>query len=665
MRIITSLLLLFVLNLNGFVSIKAQTPFTTSNYDITLQGSLTSTGSNRSGVAYNPALDIYYGNIAGAASYQFETYSGTGVLLFTATANIDVRGVWWNPTLNQLEMNTYNSAGIYQKTLDGNGYATATNNVIQAANVQPNLQSFGQYDWINNHFIYYNAGNIVRVNRATNVTVSTNAVTGLPVGTNLTDFAIGFTGVSNYEIVLYDYSNRRAIFVNGNTYAYTGNTQFPGTAIGTSWFNVGYANKRLFLCNTSERRWYGYPLFPDSCDGKPDVGKIEADMYVVECGQSTMLHLVDASNSNGITYQWQYNNGNGWTNFGSGNTSESSGIITLSTKFRCIVTCIPSAESDTTSEIAINFNTGSLNLGPDRILCVDEGHLEFVNAANYGADYKWDNNYNGMVRVVDKSGTYWVEVTLPNGCVLYDTINITFKPNPKVDLGEDTVVCNGVTLKLDAGNEGIQYYWSTGQTTPTVNVNNPGTYSVQVTGENGCVKVDSIMVNMQGQLPTSGGIMVNNLDPYTFSFTCVNPLNIIGYQWSFGDGNYSFTTNPIHTYANIGNYVVTLNLASVCGFGADTVTAHIYTKIDDVDFGENNILLYPNPAKGQVTIKASENVLIENVNIYNTLGQLVYTKAIKNINECVIALDGISTGMYQIEVTTNLGKRTTQLNITR
>src|SRR5690606_13253337 len=136
--------------------------------------------------------------------------------------------------------------------------------------------------------------------------------------------------------------------------------------------------------------------------------------------------------------------------------------------------------------------TPIVNLGPDRILCVDEGHLEFVDARNFGADYLWDNNYNGMVRVVDKSGTYWVKVTNEFGCSATDTINITFKPNPKVDLGKDTVVCNGVILNIDAGSDGIQYYWNTGQTTQNIKVNNPGTYSVQVTGQNGCVKSDSI-----------------------------------------------------------------------------------------------------------------------------------------------------------------------------
>lgn len=307
--------------------------------------------------------------------------------------------------------------------------------------------------------------------------------------------------------------------------------------------------------------------------------------------------------------------------------------------------------------------TPIVNLGPDRILCVDEGHLEFVDARNFGADYLWDNNYNGMVRVVDKSGTYWVKVTNEFGCSATDTINITFKPNPKVDLGKDTVVCNGVILNIDAGSDGIQYYWNTGQTTQNIKVNNPGTYSVQVTGQNGCVKSDSITINMQGQLPTSGGIMVNNLGPFTFSFSCINPLNIIGYQWSFGDGNYSSTPNPTHTYSNIGNYVVTLNLASVCGYGADTVTTHIFTKINENEFDVNDLQLYPNPAKERVTIKTTDGLWIQNVRVLSVLGAAVSVNNSLNANEYTIELNAYANGMYQIEVTTNKGVITKKLEV--
>ncbi len=50
-----------------------------------------------------------------------------------------------------------------------------------------------------------------------------------------------------------------------------------------------------------------------------------------------------------------------------------------------------------------------------------------------------------------------------------------------VDLGNDTVLCSGQSLVLDASNGfNYDYYlWSTGGTTPTLNVNAAGTYAVQ------------------------------------------------------------------------------------------------------------------------------------------------------------------------------------------
>lgn len=259
-----AIILLSFTQICSALTLRAQTPYLTTTADITLTGGPGS-GTNRSGVAYNPNLDIYYANIAGNATFNFETFSNTGVLLNTVLSNIDIRGVWWNPNLNQLEINAYNSAGIHQKTLDANGYATATNVAIFPANAgQPNAQSSGAYDHVNDHIIYFNNNQITRVNRTTNTVVSTNTITGLPA-TSLTSYSVGYFNVPNYEIALYDYTNRRVYFINGTTYAYTFTTQLPTTALANAQFNVGWTNNRIFLCNTGARSWTGYPLFPDKC----------------------------------------------------------------------------------------------------------------------------------------------------------------------------------------------------------------------------------------------------------------------------------------------------------------------------------------------------------------------------------------------------------------
>jgi hypothetical protein len=71
-----------------------------------------------------------------------------------------------------------------------------------------------------------------------------------------------------------------------------------------------------------------------------------------------------------------------------------------------------------------------------------------------------------------------------------------------------------------------------------------------------------------------------------------------------------------------------------------------------------NFSMYPNPATEVVTITLQENLQLEKVNIYNTLGQLVKTEKNSSIN-----VSSLSKGSYYFEVITNQGKATKQLII--
>lgn len=244
----------------GSSSIFAQ-PYATSVSDITLTSV---NGGTRGGVAYNPNDDIFYCGIAGNPTFTFQTYDGTGTMLSSIITNIDTRGIWWNPNLDQLEMNTFNGQGVYVKPLDAAGWATVANTVIQGpTNLQPNVQSCGHYDYVNDHFVYYDANAITRVSRATNTIVSTTPVTGLPA-TTIGQFSVGFFDKPGYELALYDYTNRRVYFLDGTTCAYTATTQLPMTATSQTMYNVGFAKNRIFIWNNANA-WLGYPLFPDIC----------------------------------------------------------------------------------------------------------------------------------------------------------------------------------------------------------------------------------------------------------------------------------------------------------------------------------------------------------------------------------------------------------------
>ncbi|MBK8365312.1 MAG: CotH kinase family protein [Bacteroidetes bacterium] len=73
--------------------------------------------------------------------------------------------------------------------------------------------------------------------------------------------------------------------------------------------------------------------------------------------------------------------------------------------------------------------------------------------------------------------------------------DVVIIPVPTVELGNDTAIETGTTLMLDAGTQ-TSYLWSTGETTQTITVNSAATYSVIVTGPNGCTSVDSIGVTL-------------------------------------------------------------------------------------------------------------------------------------------------------------------------
>jgi|GEM_PF-1611967 len=68
-----------------------------------------------------------------------------------------------------------------------------------------------------------------------------------------------------------------------------------------------------------------------------------------------------------------------------------------------------------------------------------------------------------------------------------------FFATPIVQLGNDTAICIGDSLRLDAGNPGSDYLWSNSQTSKYLVVTTPGTYYVRVSNIEG-VSFDTIVI---------------------------------------------------------------------------------------------------------------------------------------------------------------------------
>ena len=102
-------------------------------------------------------------------------------------------------------------------------------------------------------------------------------------------------------------------------------------------------------------------------------------------------------------------------------------------------------------------------------------------------NYLWNSGDTSNVISVTEAGNY-VLTSSNQFCLRRDTVIVNFSPKPKFNLGADTGIC-GVNILTT--NEKGAYIWNTGQTSPNIYVNRPGTYILKIT-RNHCEVSDTI-----------------------------------------------------------------------------------------------------------------------------------------------------------------------------
>ncbi|MEP7220202.1 MAG: hypothetical protein ABI876_14865, partial [Bacteroidota bacterium] len=134
----------------------------------------------------------------------------------------------------------------------------------------------------------------------------------------------------------------------------------------------------------------------------------------------------------------------------------------------------------------------TVGLGPDTAMC--EAAVFQLDAGPGFVSYLWQDGSTGQTFKALGPGIYWVEAVLESGCIARDTIRITAAPNLRVSLGPDRVMCDSVTLQLDAGSGFASYLWQDGSSGRTFDAHTPGLYWVEIGGGSGCIARDTIAI---------------------------------------------------------------------------------------------------------------------------------------------------------------------------
>lgn len=136
----------------------------------------------------------------------------------------------------------------------------------------------------------------------------------------------------------------------------------------------------------------------------------------------------------------------------------------------------------------------SFSLGSDTLLCPGDSLL--LQAPASMSQFQWQNGSNAASVVADSVGWYWLRAQDSVGCLAEDSLYLSYvtQAPAAVDLGNDTLLCPGASLNLQAGPAGYTYLWQNGATTPNISLSSPGTYWVEVMDSCGNLARDSILV---------------------------------------------------------------------------------------------------------------------------------------------------------------------------
>ena len=216
-----------------------------------------------------------------------------------------------------------------------------------------------------------------------------------------------------------------------------------------------------------------------------------------------------------------------------------------------------------------------IELGNDTIICAGEPLV--LDASYPGATYLWQDGSTSPTIIAADGGTFSVEATL-GGCITTDQMTVEITPLPTVDLGNDTSICAGQALLLDATYPGATYLWQDGSTTPTLNAATGGLYTV-VVNPNGCTATDSVTLAVH-PLPS---VNLGNDTSLCVGQTIVLDATYPGasYLWNDGTTGANLVTGITGTYS----VVVDLN-----GCTATDAVAIEVIDLSDVELGDDQRL---------------------------------------------------------------------------
>ncbi len=236
--------------------------------------------------------------------------------------------------------------------------------------------------------------------------------------------------------------------------------------------------------------------------------------------------------SGGLAYSWS--------------TNDTTASITVTpastTPYTVTVTDVNGCQNDTAFSVVVN-PLPIVTFSGDSSIC--SGDSASITATG-GNDYNWSTGANGPTVTVTPTAdsTYTVITVDSNFCQSFDSFTVTVNALPVVSIAGDSAICEGGTDTLTASG-GTTYTWSTGDSTPSIQVNpiTPTTYTVTVTDVNICSSTDSFSVAVNA-VPVVTISLIGSDTLCLGDSAVLDASGAQSYVWSTSDTTQSISVTP-------------------------------------------------------------------------------------------------------------------------
>ncbi len=378
------------------------------------------------------------------------------------------------------------------------------------------------------------------------------------------------------------------------------------------------------LCMFKDMGW----TVSEACSVAPISGLVAENDSPTVLGNSTNLTATITSGS-GVTYEWDFGDGNGDTG------AAVSHIYAASGNYTATITATNSVSQDTTTTLvqvdSLINGLAAENDGPTTL--GDSTHLTATISGGSNVSYEWDfgdgNSDTGATvsHTYSSPGSYQATITATNS-VGYDTTTTLVQVDSLINglaAENDGPTTLGDSTHLTAtisGGSNVSYEWDFGDWNGDTGAEvshayaAPGEYTAIVTATNSVSQESTTtMVEIQ-DVPINGLAAANSsptlLGDTTFLTATISSGSNVDYEWNFGDGNSDTGAEVDHIYTSLGEYTAVVTATNSAGQqSTSTLVQIVDVPIGGLAAENSGPTILGNTTSLTATISSGSNVTYE------------------------------------------------------